>query len=127
MDCLFCKIGKKEISSQIIYEDANYLAFLDMDQSVEGHTLIIPKQHVEDYTLLDEITLKEMFELANKIGLMLMEKLNKKGLTLLFNYGESQTIKHTHLHILPDFIDDFEKRVKNTLSIEEIYTKLKGE
>lgn len=127
MECLFCKIGNKEIDSKIIYEDKKYFVFLDVDQSIEGHTLIIPKHHVEDYTLLDEITLKEMFELANKIGFILMEKLNKKGLTLLFNYGESQTINHTHLHILPDFLYEAGKREKSTMTIDQVYAKIKDE
>lgn len=123
MDCLFCKIANKEIDSKILYEDEKYLAFLDIDQSdAEGHTLIIPKQHVKDYTELDKETLHEMFAIAQKLVPFLMERLNKKACTLLFNYGDSQMIKHVHLHILPDF--QFGERSR---SQGEIYELLKDE
>lgn len=121
-DCLFCKICKKEVESKILYEDEEFLVFLDLDQTTPGHTLIIPKKHFDDYTALDAKTLSHMFHLANKISTVLMEKLNKKGISLLFNYGESQVIKHVHLHLLPDFQKESEE-----LPIEEIYAILKDE
>ncbi len=119
-DCLFCKIIKKEIESKILYEDEDFLVFLDIDQSTPGHTLIIPKKHFEDYTALDQNTLNNLFTLANKISKLLMEKLNKKGISLLFNYGKSQVIKHVHLHLLPNFLEE-----NNEVTIDEMYQKLK--
>ena len=50
-DCIFCKIAKKEIKTNIVYEDDNFIAFLDVNPRAEGHTLIIPKKHYK--TLLD--------------------------------------------------------------------------
>ena len=41
-DCIFCKIISKEIPSEIVYEDANTLAFLDINPINAGHTLVIP-------------------------------------------------------------------------------------
>ncbi len=121
MDCLFCKIAQKEIDSKILYEDEKYLAFLDMDQKdAEGHTLIIPKKHFTDYTELDSETLMDMFLIAKKLTPTLMKKLKKTGCTFLINYGNSQVIKHVHLHILPDF--QYGTREK---SQEEVYDILK--
>ena len=121
MDCLFCKIAHHEVESKILYEDDNYMAFLDIDQKeAEGHTLIIPKKHFEDYTKLDSKTLNDMFLIAQKLNKDLMTKLNKSACTLLFNYGDSQVIKHVHLHLLPNFL--YEKGTKN---IDEVYKKLK--
>ena len=102
MDCLFCKIIKKEIPCDIIYEDDTVMAFLDIHPNVDGHTLIIPKKHFEDFTELDEKTLFHMKEVATKLSNLLMEKLNKKGFTLTMNYKDAQEIKHVHLHLLPD-------------------------
>lgn len=45
MDCIFCKIVKKEIPAEIVYEDDNFLAFLDIHPQSPGHTQIIPKKH----------------------------------------------------------------------------------
>ena len=121
MECLFCKIAHHEVESKILYEDDNYMAFLDIDQKeAEGHTLIIPKKHFEDYMALDSKTLNDMFEIAQKLNKDLMAKLDKSACTLLFNYGDSQVIKHVHLHLLPNFL--YEKGTKN---IDEVYKKLK--
>ena len=44
--CIFCRIIRGEIPSYKIYEDEKTLAFLDLNPSAPGHTLIIPKAHV---------------------------------------------------------------------------------
>jgi histidine triad (HIT) family protein len=122
MDCLFCKIAKKEIPSHIIYEDDMVLAFLDIHPNVDGHTLIIPKKHFEDFTSLDKETLFHMKEVSETLSHILMEKLNKQGMTLTMNYKDAQEIKHVHLHLLPDL------RHKTKLhSLDEIETLLKNE
>lgn len=121
MDCLFCKIIKKEISSNIIYEDENFLAFLDLDQTVLGHTLIVPKKHFNDYAELDKDTLFNLMKVAELVSKKLMKKLNKKGISLTFNYGSLQEIKHVHLHLLPETKDDSQK------TIEEIYNIIKSD
>ena len=119
-DCLFCKISKKEIESKVLYEDEEFFVFLDRDQSTPVHTLIIPKKHKKDYKELDGKTLEKMFNLANTIGDKLMSALKKTGITLLFNYGDSQEIKHVHLHLLPNFLEKNEE-----MTLDEVYTILK--
>ncbi len=44
-DCIFCKIIKREIPAHIVYEDENFLAFLDINPQSPGHTQVIPKKH----------------------------------------------------------------------------------
>ncbi len=121
-DCLFCKIVKKEINSKILYEDEEVLAFLDLDQTPTGHTLVIPKKHFTDYMELDEKTLWKMFEVAKKLQGPLMEKLEKPASTLLMNYGDAQAIKHVHMHIMPHVFHE-----KKSLNIDEVYDKVKDE
>ena len=121
MDCIFCKIINKEIPSNILYEDEDFLAFLDLDQTHLGHTLIILKKHIEDYTKLQASELKKMFEIANTLSLKIMSKLHSKGISLNFNYGSLQEIKHVHLHICPD------KENKEKKTLEEIYSILKDD
>ena len=53
MDCIFCKIAKKEIPSKIITETKNSIAFLDTFPLSRGHTLVIPKKHYERITDMD--------------------------------------------------------------------------
>ena len=44
-DCIFCKIINGEIPSTKVYEDDEFLAFMDINPAVRGHTLVIPKYH----------------------------------------------------------------------------------
>ena len=53
MDCIFCKIRDGEIPGHILYENEDVLVFLDITQNTKGHTLIIPKTHVNNVYELD--------------------------------------------------------------------------
>ncbi len=121
MDCIFCKIINREIPSNILYEDEDFLAFLDLNQTRLGHTLIIPKKHLEDYTKLEKEELKKMFEIAHILSSKIMNKLDSNGISLNFNYGSLQEIKHVHLHICP------EKENKEKKNVTEIYNTLKDD
>ena len=48
-DCIFCKIVKGEIKTEIICENDNFISFLDANPVVEGHSLVIPKKHFKTY------------------------------------------------------------------------------
>ena len=113
MDCIFCKIIKKEIPSFTLYEDDLVIAFLDLNQSSAGHTLIIPKEHIQDITESDESLIGHMFEVAKNINERLMQKIGYEGASYCINYGSAQEVKHLHLHICPD-------KSKKGLSCEEI-------
>jgi len=107
-NCIFCKIVRKEISNDTVYEDDHTLAFLDIHPVTKGHTLVIPKVHAE--TLLDlngEIT-KEFF-LGVKRALERVEKvLAPDGFNIGWNHGDAggQAVKHLHVHILPRWNGD---------------------
>lgn len=53
-DCIFCKIIRKEIPSQIVYEDDKIIAFKDINPQAPVHILVIPKKHVESLIDIDE-------------------------------------------------------------------------
>lgn len=120
MDCLFCKIANKEVSSEILYEDDIVLVFLDINQWNVGHTLVIPKKHVEDIKMVDNETLNHMFEVALKISEKLMDRLGATGVTYSINYKDAQEIKHLHLHICPYYKDK-----KEPMKLKEVYELLK--
>ena len=120
-DCIFCKIANKEIESLTLYEDDILMVIMDANPDCDGHTLVIPKKHFTDITEVDDETLIHMFDIARKYGNIIMNKLNKKAVTYLINYGDSQVVKHLHLHILPNF-----KREKPKMSRQEVYDILKG-
>lgn len=121
-DCLFCKIIKKEADSKILYEDEDVMVLLDAYPDTDGHTLVIPKKHYEDIYSIDPETLIKLIDVGKKYAKELMEKLDKKSLTFLINYGDDQVIKHLHLHLLPNF-----NNKEHNFSKEDIYNKLMKE
>lgn len=124
MDCIFCKIINKEIPSKILYEDEYVVVIMDIDPTVDGHSLIIPKKHYTDYQELDNEILTHIFDVAKKMGKKIMNKLNANSLTLLINYGDDQKVKHFHLHLLPNFGTSQNHLTK---SVEDIFNILKKE
>lgn len=121
MDCIFCKIIAGEIPCKKLYEDDDFFVFLDLDQRSEGHSLIIPKKHIEDYKSLSDEMLIKIYKLAKHISDTLMKELNKTGVSLLFNYGTNQEVKHVHMHVMPNFLKE-----EGTRSSDEIYEIIKG-
>ena len=65
-NCIFCKIVKKEIPAEIVYEDTNFLAFLDINPRGPGHTLVIPKEHCR--WVWDYPEIGKYFEVVRKIA-----------------------------------------------------------
>lgn len=67
-DCLFCRIGEGSLPSYKIWEDDLVLAFLDIFPMGEGHTLIIPKSHSDNYLSLSPELWAHMGSVAGRIG-----------------------------------------------------------
>jgi len=61
-DCIFCKIIKGEVPNYTVYEDTTVLAFLDIFPHAKGHTVVIPKRHVETYFDLSDDELWRKFK-----------------------------------------------------------------
>lgn len=106
--CVFCKIVNGEIPSFKIYESENTMAFLDISQNTVGHTLVIPKRHIENIFDLDEETSKELFVSVTKTAKILKEKLGIENANLLNNNGTlaGQVVNHYHIHIIPRYGND---------------------
>ena len=102
-----------------VYEDDNTLAFLSIEPESFGHTLVIPKKH---YTNLDDIdinVLTHINEIAKKYHVIFKEKLNIDGMQIVQNNGNIQEVKHYHMHLIPNYIND------KTLSVDEVFEILK--
>ncbi|KIL45604.1 HIT family protein [Jeotgalibacillus soli] len=102
-DCIFCKIIDGDIPSKKVYEDEHVLAFLDISQVTEGHTLVIPKTHKENIHELTPEIAGRLFSVVPKITNAMKEEYDLKGVNLLNNNGAyaGQSVFHFHLHILP--------------------------
>lgn len=111
-NCIFCKIINKEIPSYKVYEDAEIYAFLDITQTTKGHTLVIPKKHVQDIFALEEQLASQLFAKIPQIARGLEKALPEMaGLNLINNNKELayQSVFHSHIHLIPRYSseDDF--------------------
>ncbi len=134
MECIFCKIVKGEIKSYKVYEDEYVVAFLDINPINPGHTLVVPKKHVENILDADPETISHVFTAVQKVAKILMEKLGAKGVNILHNAGReaNQEIMHFHVHVIPRYskddikLADWWKSVVKKMNLEEIYNKIIG-
>lgn len=114
-DCIFCKIVNGEIPSAKVYEDNEVVAFLDMSQATPGHTLVVPKKHVENIFEYDESVAVEIAKrLPNVANAIKAAYPEMKGMNIVNNNGELayQSVFHTHWHLLPRYSEE------DTFSIE---------
>lgn len=130
-NCIFCKIAKKEIPSKIVYEDDICLAFLDLSQTTNGHTLVIPKKHYQNILEVNDNDLAHIILVTKKLANKIMNKLNAKGINILTNANEvaGQTVMHFHLHIIPRYNDDDKIEINftdrtNDVDLDEILKKI---
>jgi histidine triad (HIT) family protein len=103
MECIFCKIIKKEIPAEIVYQNEEIMAFKDVEPKAPIHFLIIPKKHipsVEDFKKEDRALIGELCLVARKLASEY--KISGTGYRLIFNIGKDagQTVNHLHLHLL---------------------------
>ena len=119
-NCIFCKIAKGEIPSNKLYEDDKVIVILDLNPVVDGHALVIPKKHVDDFTKMDDELLLHINKVAKEIGTKLVSVLETHALQLVVNYLDAQEIKHYHLHIIPN-----NRIAKATRSSKETYEMIK--
>lgn len=106
--CIFCEIIKGNIPSSCIYEDEHVLAFLDIAQVCVGHTLVVPKKHVENIFACDQETLDHVMHVAHRLGSHIMKRTGALGMNVLSNVNEvaGQSVPHFHVHLIPRYGDD---------------------
>ena len=134
MDCIFCKIAKKEIPSKIIAESEKSIAFLDAFPLTKGHSLVIPKTHFEKIQDMSIDENADLFETVHKI-ISKVDSLTNATLVAVHNGKASgQEIPHVHVHLIPRSSQDlagpvhsmFNQRPKlSENELNEIHEKLK--
>lgn len=102
-DCLFCKIVNREVASEFLFEDDNYVVFRDINPAAPVHLLLVPKTHIRSVNDIEpgqESLVGGLFTLAGKMAEK--EGVNQSGYKLLFNVekGGGQEIFHLHLHLM---------------------------
>lgn len=95
-NCIFCKIIRREIPSNIVYEDERFLAFLSIDPRSPGHTLIVPKEHHR--WVWDVPNISEYFALAQKIAFAQRKAFDEEAIC---SHIEGEEVEHAHIWIYP--------------------------
>ncbi len=102
-DCIFCKIVRGEIETEVVHDEEEVLVFEDVRGRAPVHVLVIPKRHVaslEEITGLPESVARRLFEVSSLVA----EKLGVKesGYAIRINNGPDagQEVFHLHLHVL---------------------------
>ncbi|AMD01261.1 MULTISPECIES: histidine triad nucleotide-binding protein [Halomonas] len=103
MDCLFCKIIKREIPADIVYEDEHVLAFNDINPQAPTHILIIPKQHIATLNDIEEADLALIGRLQYTAARLAKERgFAEEGYRVVMNCNDQggQTVYHIHMHLM---------------------------
>lgn len=107
-DCVFCKIVDEEIDAEVVYENDYAMAFLDANPVVDGHTVIVPKEHFERFSDLTEEVATGVFSVLREVNEAILTGLEADGTNVGLNDGEAagQAIPHTHVHVIPRYSGD---------------------
>ena len=102
-DCVFCKIIKREIPSDIVYEDDRVIAFKDVNPAAPIHILVVPKKHIENLLKVSEEDgdiISYIYKVINKIAID--NNFAQNGFRVIANCGRDsgQEVMHIHFHVL---------------------------
>ena len=99
--CLFCRVVSGEVPAVVVYEDENSLAFLDHRPLFHGHTLLVPRRHVETLGELPASLVGPFFKTAQLLALAVESAVGAEGTFVAMNNRVSQSVPHLHVHIVP--------------------------
>ncbi len=101
--CPFCNIASGKTPASIVYEDANVLAFMDLNPANVGHTLVVPRGHWENIYDTPEKTLVEMAAVVKKVSVAIKKTIDADGIKIIQLNGRAvgQVVMHIHIHVIP--------------------------
>jgi histidine triad (HIT) family protein len=101
-NCIFCKIVRGEIPSRKVYEDADVLAFHDIQPQAPVHFMLIPKRHVASMYELTADDAAAMGRIMTLAGRLAREQGAHDGFRTIVNTGRvgRQDVPHVHVHVL---------------------------
>lgn len=128
--CVFCEIIKGNIPSSKVYEDDNFIAILDISQTTKGHTLVIPKNHYDNFLEMPSNEYTNLMAKTQEITKAILPKLQANGCNILINTNEvsGQTVMHTHVHIVPRYDKNDTVNIsfkENKFDLNEILNQIK--
>ncbi|HEY0619020.1 MAG TPA: HIT domain-containing protein [Kribbella sp.] len=107
-NCLFCGIVAGTIPSEQVASNERAIAFMDINPATRGHLLVIPREHATDLRESAPEDLIAATLLAQSMVSRVIDRLDADGANLLSCIGAAawQSVFHTHLHVIPRYLDD---------------------
>ena len=102
-NCIFCKIVNNEIPSTKVYEDGDFLAFVDIKPMLDGHLLLITKKHIVWMQDSEDEMIAQIFILTKKLMLAIK---NGIGCDFVQVSVVGQEMPHFHIHLIPRYLND---------------------
>ncbi|HEX9712845.1 MAG TPA: HIT family protein [Actinomycetota bacterium] len=104
-DCLFCGIVAGTEPAEILFEDEDAIAFLDIGPATEGHTLVVPRHHCVDLFDIGEERAGTLMRTAVEVAELLKVALQPAGMNMVHASGAAawQSVFHFHLHLIPRY------------------------
>jgi histidine triad (HIT) family protein len=100
-DCIFCKLVRKEVPSNIVFEDENVVSFLELNQSAPGHVMVILKKHGASILDYNQEELGLLMVGVQEVAKKVKTAMNADSLTVGINHLEKNGVPHLHVHIIP--------------------------
>lgn len=119
MPSIFSKIVRNEIPSYKVYENENFLAFLDINPLKKGHTLVIPKKEVDYIFDLKSKEYQELWNFAKLVAKAMKRVIKCERISIVVMGLE---VPHAHIHLIPlDSMQDIDfSQPKLNLSTDQM-------
>jgi len=99
--CLFCSIAAGHTPAEIVLDTPVVVAFLDHRPLFAGHTLVVPRDHLETLGDLDDRTRDELFAQVQRVAAAVQSATESAGSFVAMNNVVSQSVPHAHVHTVP--------------------------
>ena len=102
-DCVFCRIIDGELPSRTVYEDDHTLALLDINPISRGHTLVIPKHHVQWFYEMDDTETQHLFVAARTVATKIKHAFDVEHVSMLIR---GTRVPHVHVFLIPKLVGE---------------------
>jgi len=101
VSCLFCAIAGGETPAHVVWSDDTFVAFLDHRPLFPGHTLLVPRAHVETLWDSDDELLGALALATKQVSVAVRDAMEAEGVFNAINNIVSQSVPHLHVHVVP--------------------------
>jgi histidine triad (HIT) family protein len=101
VDCVFCQIVAGQVAADVLLDEDDVVAFLDVRPLFPGHTLVVPRQHFETLWDLPGDLRNRLFEATTRLAVAVKAATDSDGIFVANNNIVSQSVPHFHVHVVP--------------------------